>query len=234
MKHQRLAAVLPYMLAQSTFSSAQKIGTTIPEVHPKLETQLCTTSGGCVTRQTKLVTDSLAHPLHSAGDPTKSCNTMPLDPALCPDQATCAQNCVLEGIDYGSIGVLSTGAALTMRQYLFDGNTFKKVSPRVYLLAEDGMNYEPLKLINAELSFDVDLSQLGCGMNGALYLSEMDMSGSRSDLNPAGAQYGTGYCDAQCFTTPPFINGIVSQPARYNQPPLLSPLTTTPHPTRPT
>jgi len=200
-----LAAVLPFLLAVS----AQKIGT-IPEVHPKLTTQLCTVAGGCVDRQTSLVTDSLAHPMHAVSDPSVSCTTTPLNATLCPDAATCAQNCVLEGLEYGSIGVLASGSALTLRQYLFDGEQYKSVSPRLYLLAEDDMNYEPLKLLNAELTFDVDVSKLACGMNGALYLSEMDMSGSRSDLNPAGAQYGTGYCDAQCFTTPPFINGLAN------------------------
>ena len=29
-----------------------------------------------------------------------------------------------------------------------------------------------------------------CGMNGALYLSAMDITGGRSQLNPAGATYG--------------------------------------------
>lgn len=37
-------------------------------------------------------------------------------------------------------------------------------------------------------------------MNGALYLSEMDMSGGMNEYNP-GAAYGGGYCDAQCFNT---------------------------------
>jgi cellulase len=131
-----------------------------------------------------------------------------LNATLCPDAATCAQNCELEGVEYGSIGVLTSGSALTMRQYLFNGTGYKSVSPRVYLMAEDDENYELLKLVNQELTYDVDSSQLGCGMNGALYLSEMDASGSRSDLNPAGATYGTGYCDAQCYNVT-FINGLV-------------------------
>ncbi|KAM7212940.1 Concanavalin A-like lectin/glucanase domain containing protein [Rhypophila decipiens] len=191
-------------------TTAQKIGTTTPEVHPVLQTQTCTLVGGCKTKLTKLVTDSLAHPIHSVTDPSKSCQ--PLDPALCPDQATCAQNCVIEGIQsYDSIGVFTSGTSLTLREYLLDGTQYKKFQPRVYLLAEDDLNYEPLRLLNSELSFDVDISALGCGMNGALYLSEMDMSGSRnSNLNPAGAQYGTGYCDAQCFKTPAFINGLAN------------------------
>jgi cellulase len=199
----RLAAVLPLLCAATT---AQKIGTNVPEVHPKLQTQFCTTSGGCVTRQTSLVTDALARPFHLTGDPSVSCN--PLNQTICPDAATCAKNCELEGVEYGSLGVMTSGTAVTLRQYLFDGTQFKSVSPRLYLLAEDDKNYQLLKLVNQELSYDVDVSQLGCGMNGALYLSEMDASGSRSDLNPAGAQYGTGYCDAQCFNTT-FINGLV-------------------------
>ncbi|KAL1868535.1 hypothetical protein VTK73DRAFT_3627 [Phialemonium thermophilum] len=198
----RLAAALPFLLL---LAHAQKIGTAVPEVHPKLVTQTCTTSGGCVDRQTLLVTDALSRPFHKVGDPSVPCT--PLNTTLCPDAATCAANCELEGVEYGSLGVLTAGRAVTLRQYLFDGDAFTSVSPRLYLLAEDGMNYELLKLNGQELSYDVDVSQLGCGMNGALYLSEMDASGSRSDLNPAGAQYGTGYCDAQCFNVS-FINGL--------------------------
>ncbi|KAK7420691.1 hypothetical protein QQZ08_010272 [Neonectria magnoliae] len=53
------------------------------------------------------------------------------------------------------------------------------------------------------------MSELPCGMNSALYLSEMLQDGgqSLSPLNKAGAYYGTGYCDAQCYVTP-FINGV--------------------------
>jgi cellulase len=202
---QQLAAVLPYLLLSVT---AQQIGTLIPEVHPKLATQICTVAGGCVSRNTALVTDALSRPFHAVGHPEVPCGTTPLNATLCPDVATCAKNCVLEGVEYGSLGVLASGSALTLRQYLFNGTTYKSVSPRVYLLAEDEMNYEMLQLVNQELTYDVDVSQLNCGMNGALYLSEMEASGNRSELNPAGAQYGTGYCDAQCYS-PSFINGLV-------------------------
>lgn len=69
-----------------------------------------------------------------------------------------------------------------------------------------------MTLLNAELSFDVDLSKLPCGMNGALYLSEMELNGSRAvsnGLNPAGVTYGTGCCDAQCPSLS-FINRAVN------------------------
>lgn len=189
------AAVLPFFFYAGCL--AQQIGSAIPEVHPKLPIQACTTAGGCVEKQTSLVTDALSRNLHAKDDMSVSCNTTPLNATLCPDAATCAQNCVLEGIDYTSLGVLTEGTALTMRMYVYNGTAYEKINPRLYLLAEDGQNYELFKLSNQELTYDVDLSQLGCGMNGALYLTEMDASGSRSELNPAGATYGTGYCDAQ-------------------------------------
>ncbi|KXX82701.1 putative endo-beta-1,4-glucanase celB [Madurella mycetomatis] len=200
------------ILQLSVTTTAQQVGTTVPEVHPLLPTELCTASDGCTARQTLLVADALngARPFHSLVDPSVSCSASEAlnDTSLCPDAATCARNCALEGIDYGSIGVATRGNAVTLRQYLFNGEVYESVSPRVYLLAEDGENYEGLKLLNQELTFDVDVSRLGCGMNGALYLSEMGLDGGRSETNPAGARYGTGYCDAQCFTNVPWINGL--------------------------
>ncbi|KAG8700140.1 Exoglucanase 1 [Ceratobasidium sp. 394] len=65
------------------------------------------------------------------------------------------------------------------------------------------------KLKNQEFTFDVDVSQLPCGLNGALCFSAMDADGGMSNYpnNKAGAKYGTGYCDAQCPTDIQFING---------------------------
>lgn len=73
---------------------------------------------------------------------------------------------------------------------------YSSVSPRLYLLGSDE-NYVMFKLLGQELSFDVDLSTLPCGENGALYFSEMDRTGGRNKDNTGGATYGSGYCDAQ-------------------------------------
>lgn len=83
------------------------------------------------------------------------------------------------------------------------------MSPRVYLLDPSGRNYQDFKLLNQELTFEADVSQLPCGMNGALYLTAMSPTGGRSAGNPAGAAYGTGYCDAQCPKSA-YINGIAN------------------------
>jgi hypothetical protein len=104
--------LVPALVAAA--ASAQQIGTLVPEVHPKLPTQICTRDGGCTTRQTSIVAEALFHPIHVAGDPTKSCNPnprpgrgeqAPVDPALCPDAETCAKNCVFEGADYDGLGI---------------------------------------------------------------------------------------------------------------------------------
>ena len=52
-----------------------------------------------------------------------------------------------------------------------------------------------------EFTFDVDVSTLACGINGALYFVEMTPDGDLGKgSNNAGAAFGTGYCDAQCPT----------------------------------
>ena len=53
------------------------------------------------------------------------------------------------------------------------------------------------------------MSNIGCGLNGALYFVSMDLDGGLAKYsgNKAGAKYGTGYCDAQCPKDIKFING---------------------------
>jgi len=98
---------------------------------------------------------------------------------------------------------------MTLHQYLEINGTLTSVSPRLYLLDPTGKDYSFLKLLNQEISFTVDVSNLPCGENGALYMSAMSQTGGRSKLNPAGATYGTGYCDAQCGSQP-WINGVAN------------------------
>ena len=56
----------------------------------------------------------------------------------------------------------------------------------------------------------MDVSELPCGLNGALYFVQMDADGGMARYpgkNMAGAKYGTGYCYAQCPHDLKFING---------------------------
>ena len=111
--------------------------------------------------------------------------------------------------DYSAYGVKTSGSSLYLDMLRDDLST---ISPRAYLLDGDQHKYDLLKLTGYEFSFDADVSKLPCGMNSALYLGEMDKYGGRSYLNKGGAEYGSGYCDAQCYTFP-FVEGVVSLPS---------------------
>ena len=184
------------------------------ENHPKLTTYKCTTDGGCTAQNTALVLDAASHRIYQSNAPDSNCGDWGsgANATVCPDEETCQQNCILEGIpDYTANGVYANGSDLTLLMLSSDGNT--EYTPRVYLLNEAEDAYEMLQLTGQEFSFDVDMSKLPCGMNSALYLSEMEATGGKdsSDLSVLGAEYGAGYCDAQCYTTP-FINGVVRWP----------------------
>jgi cellulase len=199
---------LPF-IASALFglATAQHVGNAT-EVHPRLTTWECTNSDGCVEKNSAIVMDALSHPVYQVNAPEYGCGTWGNAPntTACPDAETCQKNCVMQGVsDYSKYGVTTDGASLRLDMLSDDGSV---LSPRVYLLSEDEETYEMLSLTGKEFTFDVDVSKLPCGMNGALYLSEMPADGALSDLNKAGAYYGTGYCDAQCYTTP-FIGGEV-------------------------
>ena len=77
--------------------------------------------------------------------------------------------------------------------------------------------YQTFNLKNQEFTFTVDMSQLPCGLNGAVYFSQMDADGgvARFPTNKAGAKYGTGYCDSQCPQDIKFISGKVCTLWKY-------------------
>merc|ERR1712214_182017 len=75
-------------------------------------------------------------------------------------------------------------------------------------MGDNNDNYAMFYLKNREFSFEVDVSELYCGMNGAMYFTEMQADGGKGiGNNNAGAKYGTGYCDAQCPHDIKFIDG---------------------------
>merc|ERR1711879_1026140 len=75
-------------------------------------------------------------------------------------------------------------------------------------MMQDENNYQMFKLKNKEFTFDVDVTALPCGINGALYFVEMEQNGGMGrGANQAGAKFGTGYCDAQCPHDIKFMNG---------------------------
>jgi cellulose 1,4-beta-cellobiosidase len=53
------------------------------------------------------------------------------------------------------------------------------VGSRTYMM-DDAYNYEMFMLKNQEFTFDVDVSNMPCGVNGALYFVEMEKDGGKS------------------------------------------------------
>lgn len=94
-------------------------------------------------------------------------------------------------VNYTEIGVTVDDKSLTQRFVTQNQNWRNEWGSRLYLLNNDRTNYETFDLRNKELSFDVDVSSLVCGLNGALYMIEMPKNGGAE-----GSAFGTGYCDA--------------------------------------
>lgn len=165
-----LLASLSFLAAASR---AQQVGTQTAETHPKLTTQKCTTAGGCADQSTSIVLDANWRWLHTTEGYTNCYTGQEWDTSICSDPTTCATSCALDGADYeGTYGITTSGNALTM-SFVTQGSQ-KNVGGRVYLLAPDSDDtYEQFKLKNQEFTFDVDVSKLACGLNGALYFSEV-------------------------------------------------------------
>ncbi|TCD65585.1 CENP-B protein 1 [Steccherinum ochraceum] len=183
---------------------AQQAGTQTPEVHPPLTWQTCTASGTCSNVAGKIVLDSNWRWLHTTTGYTNCYTGNTWDTSICDSDESCATACALDGADYtGTYGITATGSSLKL-----DFVTASNVGSRVYLMASD-TEYEMFKLLNQEFTFDVDVSKLPCGLNGALYFSEMAADGGMSTQpnNKAGAKFGTGYCDSQCPRDLKFIDG---------------------------
>ncbi|EJD47754.1 hypothetical protein AURDEDRAFT_199638 [Auricularia subglabra TFB-10046 SS5] len=185
---------------------AQQVGTNTAETHPKLTWSRCTGSG-CTQQNGAIVLDSNWRWLHTTTGYTNCYTGNAWNTTLCPDGATCAANCALDGADYsGTYGITTSGNALTLK-FVTQGQQ-KNIGSRVYLMASD-TQYEMFNLLNSEFTFDVDVSNLPCGLNGAVYFSAMDADGGMAKFttNKAGAKFGTGYCDSQCPHDIKFING---------------------------
>ncbi|RFU76296.1 cellobiohydrolase i [Trichoderma arundinaceum] len=201
--YQKLAAISAILAT----ARAQQVCTTQPETHPPLTWQKCTTGGACTTQSGSVVIDANWRWTHSVQN-TQNCydgNTW--SSTLCPDDVTCAKNCCLDGANYQSTYGITTSADSLSINFVTQSQN-KNVGARLYLMASDTA-YQEFTLLGNEFSFDVDVSQLPCGLNGALYFVSMDADGGKSKYpgNAAGAKYGTGYCDSQCPRDLKFING---------------------------
>merc|ERR1712176_1312744 len=170
----------------------------------------CTIADGCTSTQAKLTLDANWRWIHHSSGYENCYTRNQWNSQYCSDPIQCAQNCVLEGVSkdkyentYG-IEQIEDGVKL---QFVTQHQHGVNVGSRLYVM-DDDENYKLFYLKNREFSFEVDVSELYCGMNGAMYFIEMDEYGGKGlGNNNAGAKYGTGYCDAQCPHDIKFISG---------------------------
>jgi len=117
--------------------------------------------------------------LHKNGTYTNCYTGASWDKDFCPDDKTCAANCALEGVDSNdwtnTYGVTSTGDSLKLG-FVTQGQYAKNVGSRTYMM-NSSSTYQMFKLKNKEFTFTVDVSNMPCGLNGALYFVEMPEDG---------------------------------------------------------
>ncbi|CAI6228434.1 unnamed protein product [Periconia digitata] len=190
-------------------ASAQQVGTLTSETQPKMSWSTCTGTGGtsCTTKSGSVTLDSNWRWAHTTSGSTNCYTGNEWDATLCPDGESCAKNCAIDGADYsGTYGISTSGNALSLK-FVTKGSYSTNIGSRTYLM-ESTDKYQMFNLIGNEFTFDVDVSKLPCGLNGALYTVEMASNGGLGEgNNKAGAKYGTGYCDAQCPHDIKFIGG---------------------------
>ncbi|KAH8724963.1 glycoside hydrolase [Phaeosphaeriaceae sp. PMI808] len=188
---------------------AQQVGKETTETHPKLSWSTCTGTGGtsCTQKSGAIVLDSNWRWTHVIGGYTNCYDGNKWNASSCPDGVSCAKNCAIEGADYtGTYGVSAGSNSLSIK-FVTKGQFSANIGSRNYLMESD-TKYQMFNLIGKEFTFDVDVSKLPCGLNGALYFVEMAADGGiNKGNNKAGAKYGTGYCDAQCPHDIKWING---------------------------
>ncbi len=200
-------------LLSSCFVNAQQAGHAKTEFHAPMYLGECTKNSGCQTNAKKVVMDANWRWTHTV-DGYQNCYTgSSWDKTICPDNDTCARECALDGIDQNDLlntyGVTADGNSLNLKLVSY-GAGGKNVGSRMFMMESD-TEYYLFKLKNKEFSFDVDVSNLPCGINGALYFVEMTANGDLGKgNNNAGAKYGTGYCDAQCPQDVKWIGGTAN------------------------
>jgi cellulose 1,4-beta-cellobiosidase len=191
-------------------ATAQQVGKETTEKHPTMSWKQCTGTGGtsCTTKSGSITLDSNWRWTHVKTGYTNCYDGNAWNATACPDGKTCTANCAVDGADYsGTYGIAASSDSLTLK-FVTKGSYSTSIGSRTYLMASD-TKYQMFNVIGKEFTFDVDVSKLPCGLNGALYFVEMEEDGgmAKNSGNKAGAKYGTGYCDAQCPHDIKFING---------------------------
>lgn len=167
------------------------------EVQPRLSYERCNLAEGCKRLEGNITIDVNWRRVISNQNPDRLCyRNDTWDNKICKTPTRCQENCVVEGVsDYdASFGVKAFGAdgegvslrLVTNAPSLENPHQNATViGSRFYHVDRDG-KYLLWKLNGLEFSFDVDVSELPCALNGALYFSEMSPNGGSADVMGTG------------------------------------------------
>merc|ERR1719265_236419 len=163
----------------------------------------------CTEEAKSIALDSNWRWTHKAGETTNCYTDDSWDSSVCPDGETCARNCAAGAVNQktweGTYGIKQNGNGVDVG-FVTQGPYSVNVGSRSYVMENDH-EYKLFNMLQKEISFDVDVSNMPCGTNSAIYFSEMDKTGNAGPTNKAGAAYGTGYCDGQCARDLKWVNG---------------------------
>ncbi|KAG8893685.1 hypothetical protein FRC01_013426, partial [Tulasnella sp. 417] len=212
MLHNCLLIILSTFLFQVR---AQQPGSLVSEIHPSLTWQKCVSRGSCTVQMGKIVLDANWRWYHTQFGRTENCfsgNEWAIA-QYCPNLPSCKYTYVVEGVDdySGNYGVTTSGNSLTLRfvtPQAYSPNP--NIGSRVYFMKDDN-TYEKFNPLAQEFTFDVDMSNLPCGIAADAHFSDMEADGGMAQSagwNSAGAKYGTGYCDARCPRDLKWVNGV--------------------------
>jgi cellulose 1,4-beta-cellobiosidase len=110
--HSKVAAISAFLAAVK----AQNVGTQQTETHPRMTWQKCTAANSCTTVNGEVTVDANWRWLHETSSTTNCYTGNEWNTTICPDAATCAANCALDGADYsGTYGATTSGNALTLK-----------------------------------------------------------------------------------------------------------------------
>jgi cellulose 1,4-beta-cellobiosidase len=203
-----MSAARAWTFSALSLAAGQQAGTQKENYHMPMQLSECTSSG-CTASQKSLTLDANWRWTHSAEGYTNCYSGNSWDATLCPDGAACAENCALGAVPAdewsGTLGINKESEGVSLG-FVTEGPYSKNVGSRLYML-ESESQYKMFRMLNKEMSFDIDLSNMPCGLNAAVYFVEMDSHGDAGGANKAGAAYGTGYCDGQCARDVKFVKG---------------------------
>ncbi|KAK3353287.1 glycoside hydrolase family 7 protein [Lasiosphaeria hispida] len=189
-------------------ASAQQACSLTAETQPSMSWSTCTSGGSCTSKSASITIDANWRWTHALTGATNCYDGNKWNTTICSTGKDCAAKCCVDGAEYSSTyGITTSGNSLDLK-FVQKGSYSTNIGSRTYLM-ETPSKYQSFELLGNEFTFDVDVSAIGCGLNGALYFVSMDLDGGLAKYsgNKAGAKYGTGYCDAQCPRDIKYING---------------------------